>query len=283
MEIQNANDKETGKDTVFHGLLHNDLPDSEKTIARLVQEAHLIIMAGQDATGMVTFPWLPFLYSVDKSTERDNPLALILSALTYELLAHPPALAKLKEALAIALPDQNESPTMNKVGQIPYLTAVLYETLRLHPPAAVPLTRVAPNEAIVYPTPPQTSKYIIPPGTPITMPYHLTMRDPKVFPNSNSWIPERWIDNPRLDRYILTFGRGTRMCLGLELAWQELYLVTAGVFRKYDRYDPTTAGKQVNHTLELYETRRERDVDMNADSIIIRLGKGSHGVRLRVR
>lgn len=223
----------------------------------------------------------PF-YSVDKGTERDNPSALILSALTYELLAHPPALAKLKEALAIALPDENESPTMCRIGQIPYLTAVLYETLRLHPPAAAPLTRVAPNEAILYPNPPHTPKYIIPPGTPITMPYHLTMCDPKVFPSPKSWIPERWIENPRLDRYILTFGRGTRMCLGFELAWQELYIVTAGVFRKYDRYDPT-AGKKVDHTLELYETRRERDVDMNADSIIIRHGKGSHGVRLRVR
>lgn len=219
---------------------------------------------------------------MDTGTERDNPLAILLSALTYELLAHPPALAKLKEALVVALPDQNESPTMNRVGQIPYLTAVLYETMRLHPPAALPLTRVAPNEAILYPAPPQTPKYIIPPGTPMTMPCHLTMRDPKVFPNPKSWIPERWIENPKLDRYILTFGRGTRICLGLELAWQELYIIAAGVFRKYDRYDPT-AEKKVDHTLELYETTRERDVDMNADSIIIRLGKGSHGVRLRVR
>ena len=58
MEIQNADDKEAGKDTVFHGLLHNDLPESEKSMARLVQEAHLIIMAGQDSTGTITFPWL---------------------------------------------------------------------------------------------------------------------------------------------------------------------------------------------------------------------------------
>lgn len=175
---------------------------------------------------------------------------------------------------------------MSKVGHIPYLTAVIYETLRLHPPSAVPLTRVAPNEAILYPPPPLTPKYIIPPGTPVTMPIHLTMRDATVFPNPKSWIPERWIENPKLDRYILTFGRGTRMCLGFELAWQELYIIAAGVFRKYDRYDPTTtaAGKEVDHhTLELYETTRERDVDMNADSIIIRFGKGSHGVRLRVR
>lgn len=70
------------------------------------------------------------------------------------------------------------------------------------------------------------------------------------------------------------------MRLGLELAWQKIYIVSAGVFCKYDRYDPTT-GKKVDHTLELYETTRERDVDMNAESIIIRSGKGSHRVRLR--
>ena len=57
LEIKNSNDKESGKDTIFHGLLYNDLPDSEKSIARLVQEAQLIIIAGQETTGKSpTFP-----------------------------------------------------------------------------------------------------------------------------------------------------------------------------------------------------------------------------------
>ncbi|MCJ1348578.1 hypothetical protein MMC31_006810 [Peltigera leucophlebia] len=269
LEIKNSNNKEAGKDTIFHGLLYNDLPDSEKSMTRLIQEAHVIIMAGQETT------------------------ALVLSALTYELLTNPACLTKLKEALALALPNESETPTMSKVEQIPYLTAVLYETLRLHPPSGAPITRVAPNEAILYPKPapapprPQHNKtpapksIIIPPKTPISMPFHLMMCDPTIFPNPKAWIPDRWIENPKLDRYILTFGRGTRMCIGIELAWQELYVIAAGVFRKYNRYDPM-AGK-VDHTLELYKTTRERDVDMNADAIIIRLGKGSQGVRLRVR
>ena len=184
---------------------------------------------------------------------------------------------------------------MSKVGQIPYLTAVIYETLRLHPPSATPMTRVAPNEAILYPAPQRLQhnnnnttphkSTIIPPGTPMSMPIHQIMCEPTIFPNPKAWIPERWIENPKLDRYILTFGRGTRMCIGIELAWQELYIITAGVFRKYDRYDPMmAAGKGDHHnTLELYETSRERDVDMNADSILIRFGKGSQGVRLRIR
>lgn len=66
MEIQNSDDKETGKDTVFHALLHNDLPDSEKSMARLVQEDHLIIMAGQETTGIVTFLFDPHLFSLNR-------------------------------------------------------------------------------------------------------------------------------------------------------------------------------------------------------------------------
>lgn len=117
-------------------------------------------MAAQESIVQLLSLGFPF-YSVDKGTERDNPSALILSVLTYELLTHGPALAKLQVTLAVALPDENESPTMDSVGKILNLTAV-YETLRLHPPAAVPLTRVAPNEAILYLNSPQTPKYISP-------------------------------------------------------------------------------------------------------------------------
>jgi hypothetical protein len=66
----------------------------------------------------------------------------------------------------------------------------------------------------------------------------------------------------------------------INLAYSELYLILAGIFRKYDLYDGT--GKQKGPTLELFETGRE-EVDMAFDSLIPYPKKGTLGVRLRVR
>jgi hypothetical protein len=66
----------------------------------------------------------------------------------------------------------------------------------------------------------------------------------------------------------------------MNLAYSELYMLLAGIFRKYDLYDGT--GKQAGSTLELYNTTRE-DVDMAADSLTPVLKEGSLGVRVIVR
>lgn len=66
----------------------------------------------------------------------------------------------------------------------------------------------------------------------------------------------------------------------MNLAYQELYLVTAAMFRKYDLYDGT--GRQRGPTLELFETTRE-DVDTDFDIVTPGIKKGRVGPRLIVR
>ena len=36
-----------------------------------------------------------------------------------------------------------------------------------------------------------------------------------IYPSANDFRPERFLENPRLDRYQLTFSRGTRRCIGV--------------------------------------------------------------------
>lgn len=51
IEAIRAEPKREGYESVFHGLLKADLPPSEKSTARLRQEAQLLVLAGQDTTG----------------------------------------------------------------------------------------------------------------------------------------------------------------------------------------------------------------------------------------
>lgn len=64
----------------------------------------------------------------------------------------------------------------------------------------------------------------------------------------------------------------------MNFARQEMFIILATIIRKYDLYRG-----QEGPTLELYETTRERDIDVNRDMIIPFPAKGSHGLRVKVR
>ena len=55
----------------------------------------------------------------------------------------------------------------------------------------------------------------------------------RVFPESYAFIPDRWLeDDMDLKRkYWVLFGRRSRTCIGVSLAYVELFYVTAAVFR----------------------------------------------------
>lgn len=55
--------------------------------------------------------------------------------------------------------------------------------------------------------------------------------DEAIFPDSRAFIPERWLDDPKtndgvpLDRFMVSFGRGTRSCMGMKYVSFLSYLI----------------------------------------------------------
>jgi hypothetical protein len=107
----------------------------------------------------------------------------------------------------------------------------------------------------------------------------LLHHDERIFPDSKAFQPERWIKNPRLDKYLYSFGKGTRQCVGINLAYAELTLILAKIFRRYGSVGCRHAGDV--GVLELFETD-ERDVECVADMFVPKVWKGSKGVRIRI-
>lgn len=70
------------------------------------------------------------------------------------------------------------------------------------------------------------------------------------------------------------------MCLGINLAYQEMYIILAGLFGKFDVWDGT--GEQKSMTLELFNTTRE-DVDIVRDLVTENVKNDSLGVRVLVK
>jgi len=56
------------------------------------------------------------------------------------------------------------------------------------------------------------------------------------FEDPSTFHPERWLisDTTELDRCLISFSRGSRACLGINLAYAELYLTFAHLCRRYD-------------------------------------------------
>lgn len=86
-------------------------------------------------------------------------------------------------------------------------------------------------------------------------------------------IPDSFSQNPKAS--LLTILHR------LNLAYAELYIILAGIFRKFDLDDGS--GKQTGPTLALYDTLRKRDVDTARDQLISLPVEGSEGVRVQVR
>ena len=74
-------------------------------------------------------------------------------------------------------------------------------------------------------------------------------RDPKVFPDPLKFDPERWLKSEaefrRLEHNMAPFGRGTRQCVGMPLAYTELYVMIGTFFWRFPSglkvYGKTTA------------------------------------------
>jgi cytochrome P450 len=194
-----TNAQKTGTDhpTVFYEMIHGDLPAEEIADRRLQDEAQLIIGAGLATTG-----WA-------------------LSVGTVHLLSNPKVLARLRSELEQAIPNGDPSNPDAKLEwteleKLPYLTAVIKESVRLSYGTTSRNVRLLPKTV-------QYKEWTIPPRTPISMTIPFLNHDEEIFPNSKSFVPERWLNSPRtsngssLERYFAGFGKGTRSCLGVKL------------------------------------------------------------------
>jgi len=144
---------------------------SGMTDAQLLDEVKNILLAGHDTT------------------------ASTLSFALFLLAGHPQQearlLAELRDVLAGGLPD------LTQLRQLPYLDAVVKETLRLYP-AAWSTQREARQEVVV-------GGYTAPAGTLFWINHWVTHRDARFFDAPEAFRPERWLDGT-LERNLPKFA-----------------------------------------------------------------------------
>ncbi|KAF7367846.1 Fatty acid hydroxylase [Mycena sanguinolenta] len=163
----------------------------------------------------------------------------MLTFAVYHLLRTPSALRKVREEIDRVIGDRPANA--EDLSNLPYLTAVMRETLRLTPTTA--RRSVTPLKDTTL----GGGKYFVRAGTTIAVNVWNMHRDPLVWGEDASGIldffeaeefrPERHLDGkfeslpPNAWQ---PFGFGLRGCIGRAFAWQEVTLVLASVFQKFD-------------------------------------------------
>lgn len=141
------------------------------------------------------------------------------------LLSHPDVLEKLRDELKRVLGERSVSH--DDLANLPYLEAVIHESMRLRP--------VAPHLAFRRLTAPfEVGGHLLPAGTLVSNAVHLLQRRADVYENPLEFEPARFLE-AKADPYEWApFGGGSRRCLGMAFALVEMKVVLATVLRRFD-------------------------------------------------
>lgn len=197
--------------------------DPYKEYQLLMGDARLLIIGGSDTT------------------------ASALAFLFYHLAEDPDLVKKLRAELEANGIRNDESFTVQSVQNLPYLNALIDETLRLHPPVPGLPIRDIPPEGL------KVGDRFIPGGVQVLTPaysihrcesfpslIHLPTKVKiarEAFVNPSEFMPERFTTSPELilnRSAFFPFLIGTFACIGKQLAYREMRVVAAKLALGFD-------------------------------------------------
>ncbi|KAF7847876.1 hypothetical protein BT93_L2489 [Corymbia citriodora subsp. variegata] len=147
-----------------------------------------------------------------------------------ELLCNPEKLSKAQKELHEVIGKGKQMEEV-EIPRLPYLQAIIKETLRLHPP--FPLLLPRRSEANT-----QIGGFTVPKGAQVLVNAWAMGRDPSIWVNSNEFAPERFlgsdIDLRGKNFELVPFGGGRRICPGLPLATRMLHLMLGSLINSFN-------------------------------------------------
>ncbi|CAA7022996.1 unnamed protein product [Microthlaspi erraticum] len=196
---------------------NNDILDSLLNIAQ-EEESEL------DDNGIKHFLLDLFLAGTDTSSSA-------VEWAMAELLRNPKMMVKAREEIRQVI-RRNDTVQESDIFKLPYLQAVVKETLRLHPPVPFLIPRKSESDHV------RIFEFLIPKNAQVLVNIWAIGRDPSAWENPTKFEPERFlgreIDVKGNDFELIPFGAGRRICPGMPLAFRVVHLVLASLLYGFD-------------------------------------------------
>ncbi|KAK3715293.1 hypothetical protein LTR37_007260 [Vermiconidia calcicola] len=164
--------------------------------------------------------------------------AIALRAILYFLMKNPAKMEKLQNEIDDAFKAGKLSHFIQDIearNELPYLNAVIKEAMRLHPSVGFMFERHVPAGGATI-----CGKYI-PEGTIVGISPWVLQHDPEVFPNPESFEPERWMETDKnkeelanMEKHFFSFGAGSRVCIGRNISQIEMRKIIPLLVREFE-------------------------------------------------
>ncbi|CAG8900566.1 unnamed protein product [Penicillium egyptiacum] len=176
--------------------------------------------------------------TIDKnclSMAGHDVLAVTLRTILYYVARSPRVEDKLRAELATLVTHYGSTDAIpyTETSKLPYLGAVINESLRIHGNLGLINERVTPPEGA------RIDGYHIPGGTIVGINPWVIHRNTEIFGEDvETFRPERWLDGPEdriqeMKRNLFSFGAGPRMCIGKNIAMMQIYKFITEFYRHF--------------------------------------------------
>uniref|UniRef100_A0A8C2BI56 Si:ch211-113j14.1 n=1 Tax=Cyprinus carpio TaxID=7962 RepID=A0A8C2BI56_CYPCA len=219
----------------------DDLYDvARHLIDRKVKQIHDQAERGEQVEGM----YLTYLLSSNKLSLGEVYISLTelllggvdttsntLSWTLYHLARDAEVQNRLYIEITSVCPSK-ELPTTEHLAMMPYMKAVIKETLRMYPVVPGNGRLSVDSEVIV-------DNYWFPKKTQFHLCHYAVSHDERNFPEPERFVPDRWLrDSPSRSQHhpysSVPFGVGVRACVGKRVAELEMYFALSRLMQHYE-------------------------------------------------
>nr|AMZ03398.1 cytochrome P450 CYP71AT87 [Plectranthus barbatus] len=165
----------------------------------------------------------------------DTAAAVVVWTMTA-LMLRPTVMKKTQMQIRQAMGKNKGTIDEDDIGKLPYLKAVVLESLRLYPPAPL-LYRTPVNPGYSL----DIDGYEIKPGSHLIINGWAIARDPETWENPDEFVPERFLmndDGGGVKEYVefemIPFGGGRRGCPGMGMGLVSVELALANLLYSFD-------------------------------------------------
>ncbi|XP_010527976.1 PREDICTED: cytochrome P450 78A5 [Tarenaya hassleriana] len=161
-----------------------------------------------------------------------DTVAILLEWILARMVMHQDIQEKVHSEIASVTSNSTRPVSDSDIPNLPYLQAIVKETLRLHPPGPLlSWARLAIHDVHVGPT-------VVPGGTIAMVNMWAITHDPKIWTDPEEFKPERFMDGEDVsvmgsDLRLAPFGSGRRVCPGKAMGLATVHLWLAQLIQSF--------------------------------------------------